>query len=174
MVARQKLSRQILWILHDAREQEPGIAVGFVCASSGSGDAYGVWSPDGTRIAFSSARAGHADLYQHAANGANEDELLFKSGNDKYVDDWSRDGRFLMFSEMNASGKLEIWVLPMSGEGERKPAPFLRTAFDQRRGSSRRTAAGSPTRPRKPGEGYGAARRAMSVRKIGNCPAYMA
>jgi hypothetical protein len=38
-----------------------------------------VWSPDGSRIAFSSERAGAFDLYQHASNGSGQDELLFKS-----------------------------------------------------------------------------------------------
>ena len=37
-------------------------------------DRYPVWSPDGNRIAFSSRRAGVNDLYQHASNGAGQDE----------------------------------------------------------------------------------------------------
>jgi Tol biopolymer transport system component len=84
-----------------------------------------VWSPDGTRIAFSSNRNGPADLYQHAANGAGEDELLLKSGTDTYAQDWSRDGRFLLFRRPGAKSGRDLWVLPIDDRGERKPASLL-------------------------------------------------
>jgi hypothetical protein len=118
-----------LWLLELARGGQARFTF-----SQSSSDAYAAWSPDGARIAFSSSRAGHFDLYQHSADGAGEDELLFKSDLDKIVYDWSRDGRFLMYSERNAYGLNALWVLPMSGDGERKPIPFLRANFDQREG----------------------------------------
>ena len=118
-----------LWLLEIARGGQTRFTF-----SQSSSDAYAAWSPDGARIAFSSSRAGHFDLYQHSANGAGDDELLFKSDIDKIVYDWSRDGRFLMYSERNSQGLNELWVLPMSGDGERKPIPFLRANFDQREG----------------------------------------
>jgi len=34
-----------------------------------------VWSPDGSRVAFASDRAGRYNLYQHAADGGGQDEL---------------------------------------------------------------------------------------------------
>jgi Tol biopolymer transport system component len=95
-------------------------------------DRYIAWSPDGSKIAFSSNRAGHADLYQHAANGAGEDELLLKSDSDKSVEDWSRDGRFLLFSQGNANNVGDLWVLPMDSQGDRKPIPYLRSEFESR------------------------------------------
>jgi Tol biopolymer transport system component len=97
-------------------------------------DRYAAWSRDGTKIAFSSMRAGHIDLYQHAANGAGEDKLLFKSPDNKVVDDWSRNGRFLLYEGQSAKGGSDLWVLPMEGAGERKPAPFLSTRFNERMG----------------------------------------
>ena len=118
-----------LWLL----ELERGGQTRFTFSQSSS-DAYAAWSPDGALIAFSSSRAGHFDLYQHSGNGAGEDELLLKSNIDKIVYDWSRDGRFLMYSERNSQGLNELWLLPMSGDGERKPIPFLRANFDQREG----------------------------------------
>jgi hypothetical protein len=118
-----------LWLVEFAR----GGQTRFTFTQSGS-DTYAAWSPEGARIAFSSGRAGHFDLYQHSANGAGEDELLLKSDVDKLVYDWSRDGRFLMYSVRNSQGLNQLWVLPMSGDGERKPIPFLRANFDQRDG----------------------------------------
>ena len=70
-----------------------------------SSDVYPAWSPDGTRLAFSSNRAGHYDLYQQAANGAGEAELLLKSDNEKNLTDWSRDGRFLLFDQPNGKNR---------------------------------------------------------------------
>src|SRR5262249_48179277 len=88
-----------------------------------------VWSPDGTKIAFSSNRNGPSDLYQHAANGAGEDELLLKSDTDTYAEDWFRDGS-LLFRRPGAKGGNDLWVLPMNDRGERKPVSlFLRSEF---------------------------------------------
>ncbi|MGO9255120.1 MAG: TolB family protein [Bryobacteraceae bacterium] len=96
-------------------------------------DGAAVWSPDGLRIAFSSSRAGHYDIYQHAANGAGADELLLKNDADKIVTDWSRDGRFLLFDQTSGNGRL-LRVLPMDGGAVRKPMLFLQTMFDTSQG----------------------------------------
>jgi serine/threonine protein kinase len=97
-----------------------------------SSDMYPAWSPDGTRLAFSSDRARHYDLYQQAANGAGEAELLLKSDNEKNLTDWSGDGRFLLFDQLNGKTGRDLWVLPMDNAAERKPIPFLHTDFDAR------------------------------------------
>jgi WD40 repeat protein len=94
-----------------------------------------VWSPDGSRVAFASDRAGRYNLYQHAADGGGQDELLLQSDHTKYVNDWSRDGRSLLYEEIDPKGKFNLWVLPMDGaSGPRKPVPLLRTAYDERNG----------------------------------------
>jgi len=95
-------------------------------------DRFAAWSPDGARIAFSSTRDGHSDLYQRAANGAGEDQLLLKSDTEKSVFDWSRDGRFLLYGDVDPKTRRDLWVLPMDGAaGDRKPFPFLRTETDE-------------------------------------------
>src|SRR5580698_8909456 len=70
---------------------------------------------DGNRIAFSSNRAGQFDLYQNASNGAGQDQLLFKSDHVKFVEDWSRDGHFLLYYDVDPKTKSDLWVLPMDG-----------------------------------------------------------
>jgi Tol biopolymer transport system component len=94
-----------------------------------------VWSPDGRRVAFASDRAGRYNLYEHAADGGGQDELLLQSDHTKYVNDWSRDGRSLLYQEIDPKSMYALWVLPMDGaSGPRKPVPLLRTAYDERNG----------------------------------------
>jgi Tol biopolymer transport system component len=90
-------------------------------------DAAPVWSPDGSRIAWCSNREGVANLYQKAASGAGQDELLLKSAYTKFPFAWSPDGKFLLYRETNPQTNADFWVLPM--EGERKPWPWLNTPF---------------------------------------------
>ena len=94
-------------------------------------DRFPKWSPDGSRIAFDSNRKGHRDLYLKPSNGAGSEEILLESAQDKGIEDWSRDGRFLLYHSIDPQTLYDIWVLPM--EGDRKPFVFLKTNFDERR-----------------------------------------
>src|SRR5262249_30783019 len=81
-----------------------------------------IWSPQADRIVFTSNRGGAlGDLYQKAASGTGQDELLLATGPDKVPTQWSRDGRFIVYMTASKSGLRDIWVLPMEGEAERKP-----------------------------------------------------
>jgi serine/threonine protein kinase/Tol biopolymer transport system component len=96
-----------------------------------------VWSPKGDRIAFASNRGGTAfnfNLYQKAASGTGQDELLLANGTFKYPSQWSRDGRFIVYTEFDPKTKGDIWVLPMEGGADRKPVPFLHSEFDELHG----------------------------------------
>jgi serine/threonine protein kinase len=97
-----------------------------------------VWSPDGSTLLFSTLRGSKAGvgIFRKASNGAGNQELVLPSDrpdSEAWATDWSRDGRFLMFSRggMTNNSDADIWVLPMTGE--RKPTLFLHaaaTAFD--------------------------------------------
>ena len=89
-----------------------------------------VWSPDGSRIIFSSNRDGPFNLYQKPANGVKDEEVLLKSSEDKYATSWSRDGRFLLYTVVHPKTKSDIWVLPL--DSDKKPVPFLITEFNER------------------------------------------
>ena len=90
-------------------------------------DSAPVWSPEGSRIAFASDRDGVRNLYLKPASGAGNEEALFKSSEAKTPTDWSRDGRFLLFTSTGAKTAEDLWVLPMIGD--RKPIPYLQTEF---------------------------------------------
>ena len=72
-----------------------------------------VWSPDGQTIAFSSNRGGVNGLYERTVGGADADRLLLRGDLPMLPSDWSRDGKYLIYS---AGG--ELWALPMPGGGK--------------------------------------------------------
>ena len=91
-----------------------------------------MWSPDGTRIVFASSRNGTFDLYQKQSAGAGQEEMLLKSDHQKIPDDWSPDGRFLLYRDQDPKTGWDLWVLPLTGD--RKPQPVLSTAFREIQG----------------------------------------
>ena len=92
-------------------------------------DAGPTWSPDGKRIAFfSDRRGGVRELYQKAADGSGEDELLLASADfGLSPEDWSADGRFLSYNSARPGGSHDLFVLPLSSERPSTPIPFVAT-----------------------------------------------
>ena len=86
-----------------------------------------VFSPDGSRIAFSSSRKHQADLYLRGVSGSSAEEALSDEPGQRYPEDWSRDGSFLLYFEREATGnrRPRISVLPMAGD--RKPFVLYRS-----------------------------------------------
>jgi Tol biopolymer transport system component len=64
-----------------------------------------VWSPDGSAIAF--YRGGK--IYRKAADGTGDEEMLPVTGPDPMPSDWSRDGRYLLYSVQGQGGH-DIWA----------------------------------------------------------------
>jgi Tol biopolymer transport system component len=108
-----------IWLIDSARTTR--------FTSDPSTEFFPMWSPDGTRMAFTSNKTGGWGLSQRASSGAGTDELLFASPPLKFPADWSPDGRFLLYLEVSPTTGSDLWVLPM--DGDRKPFPFLTTSF---------------------------------------------
>ena len=90
------------------------------------------FSPDGKQIAFRSNRGTKQDLYARASSGAGENELLVSTPNSKLVNQWSRDGRFIVYSEVGPK-RWDLWYLPMGNDGKPagKPVAFLHSEFNE-------------------------------------------
>jgi Tol biopolymer transport system component len=110
-----------IWIRDLARSTQSRLTFGSVEYSGTP-----LWTPDGNRIVFSSDRRGYSDLYWKPSDGTGKEDLLFGSESNKFADDVSRDGRYLIFESLSpATGRNELWVLPLIGE--RKPTPYLQS-----------------------------------------------
>jgi len=89
------------------------------------------WSPDGTKIAFSSMRSGEFDIYVKPTNGTETAQPLLQDNARKFVADWSSDGRYIAYLREEPQGKsgFDIWMLPLVGD--KKPFPFLASPFNE-------------------------------------------
>jgi len=95
-------------------------------------DLEAVWSPDGRNVIFSSGRKGSIDLYRKSSNGAGAEELMYADSLGKRPTSWSPDGKFVLYHASDFQTGIDLWVLPLAGD--RKPVPFLRTAFNEQFG----------------------------------------
>jgi hypothetical protein len=95
-------------------------------------DHYPSWSPDGTRIVFDSNRSGPADIFVKSVAGGSEELLLPHSSQGKQPTDWSPDGRFVVYQQLDPKTKWDLWMLPLAGD--QKPEPVLRTESNEMNG----------------------------------------
>jgi Tol biopolymer transport system component/DNA-binding winged helix-turn-helix (wHTH) protein len=70
----------------------------------------GVWSPDGRSVAFNAVRNAAVDIYLKPIAGNTQPKLLLSSSENKQIESWSPDGRFLLF-RIDA----RTWALPLAG-----------------------------------------------------------
>jgi Tol biopolymer transport system component len=91
-----------------------------------------LWSPDGTRVVYSSLRQNKWGLYRTLSNGSGTEELLVESELPKAPMSWSPDGKRLVFWVQDPKTGGDLWVLPL--EGDEKPAPLVATASNETRG----------------------------------------
>jgi Tol biopolymer transport system component/predicted Ser/Thr protein kinase len=96
---------------------------------SKSNDICPLWSPDGSRIVFTSRRDGSPALVEKPASGQGEEKLLLKSDSGLIVaSDWSRDGRYIAY-ERRGKESWDLFALPTSGD--RKPLTVAAKPFNE-------------------------------------------
>jgi hypothetical protein len=98
-----------------------------------AGSTYPVWSPDSQMIAYASGTP--RNLSRKGLSGTSGEERLTRSPNTQFATDWSRDGRFILYFERDPATGIDLWYLPLTGEGvtstDIRPRPYLRTRFTE-------------------------------------------
>jgi serine/threonine protein kinase len=105
-------------------------------------DSLPVWSPDGSRIAFSRATGEGNGIVVLRIDRAGPAEMLVlssppdgseKTTGPKIACDWSPDGSLLMFKQVDGKvGTTDLWVVPLASPD--KAAPIVATPADERDG----------------------------------------
>ena len=85
-------------------------------------DSHPVWTPDGQRVLFRSARHGPFNLFWQAADGTGAVERLTESPNNQFPSAFSPDGTRLVFREETATTGEDLMVLALEG-GRRGQLP---------------------------------------------------
>lgn len=80
-----------------------------------------VWSPDGRRIAFTASKnGGQREIYIVDASGAGEPELVSGGDGMKNVEQWSPDGKYLLYNHETPQN-VDLMVLALSPDRSVKP-----------------------------------------------------
>jgi len=90
------------------------------------------WSPDGTYIVWSSRQVTKSELYRKLASGAGEVEAIAQSNNPIGITDWSKDGKFIFYTDADPTTNMNLWVLPL--EGDRRPYLYFQTPTEDASG----------------------------------------
>jgi len=88
-----------------------------------------VWTPDGKRLTFSSAREEHPNIFWKMADGSGDAERLLTSKQHQDPGSWSPDGKILAYAELHPETNWDIWLLQL--ENQNQPEPFLQTNFNE-------------------------------------------
>jgi Tol biopolymer transport system component len=112
-----------LWVQDLEREQEIRVTTPPLSPNAA------VLSPDGHRVAFVAGTAGGPTMYLRSVTGGSEEVLLQASPNTRSTSDWTRDDRWLVYTETDPKTGADIWLLanPSRPSAERTPMAWLRT-----------------------------------------------
>jgi Tol biopolymer transport system component len=119
LVGARQLPQTDIWIVDLARNQESRFTFG------GEGNTIPVWSPDGQQIAFVSLRTGTYGIYVGRMQQPGREELRFQTPYSTVVQDWSPDGKHLLYYETHPTSR-NVFVLDMTAK-DAPPKPIAAT-----------------------------------------------
>jgi TolB protein len=84
-------------------------------------DGFPAWSPDGSRIVFSSNRSGDGELWLMRRDGTGQRRLAGLPGRDDWSAEFSPDGRWIAFHSLGAAATArQLYAVRADGSGLRK------------------------------------------------------
>ena len=108
----QSISNVDIWIYDMVREIRTRLTF------HEENDFTGVWSPDGSKIAYVSDRKEGKGIYIKDASGIGSPELFFKYDKDLFVTEWTNDGNYLNVSAQNKDNNFDILAIPLRENAE--------------------------------------------------------
>jgi hypothetical protein len=99
-------------------------------ASEPTSEFFPTWAPDGSRLVFSNRRdIVDGTLWQKETAGTGKEGPLLTLREAAWPNDWSADGRYLLFVVRSPKTRDDIWALPM--QSDPRPFPIVQTGFSE-------------------------------------------
>jgi serine/threonine protein kinase/Tol biopolymer transport system component len=90
---------------------------------------YPLWSPDGSRIAFSTLRDGRYGIFERSASGMGAEKALLTDDVPRPLGDWSQDGHLLFGGVGGSNRSSDLWAMSLGDE--QKPKILDATPFTE-------------------------------------------
>ncbi len=90
-----------------------------------------LWSPDGRSIAFfKRTKDGKTGVYVKPSDGSGEEKMVFDAKDIRvYLNQWSRDGKFLLVDHLTKNSQSDLLVIPLVGD--KVPWSYLESPRDE-------------------------------------------
>jgi serine/threonine protein kinase len=91
-----------------------------------------IWSSDSRSVVFSSGPP--FNLFRTEVGGSGGEQRLTQSEIFQFPDDWSHDGRFILFDQNGPATKADMWILPVKPDGApgaAQPRPWLQGSSNE-------------------------------------------
>ena len=89
-------------------------------------DSAAIWSPDGKRVAFTSARPDGTGPFTKPLAGNTTETRVIEPETDLFVAGWSPDGRYLLCHDLGAGGQGQLRAIPLE---KNAPQPLATNAL---------------------------------------------
>jgi len=117
------LNKPDVWIYNLGR----GVRTRFTSGPSANNEP--VWSPDGSRIVFTTNRKHQGDLYSKPVSGHGGEEPFLEGEGQRIAQDWSPDG-FLAVEIREPKGERRVALSIVPAAGDRTPRVFFQRSTD--------------------------------------------
>jgi dipeptidyl aminopeptidase/acylaminoacyl peptidase len=92
-----------------------------------------IWSPDDSRILYTSNSNGIGDIMMKRSSGTGAEEKVYDTQAFTIASDWSPDGKTILFQEQGTTGsnRWDLWIYSLE---EHKARVFVKTPFAEQAG----------------------------------------